>query len=214
MNLKRWLYEHEPSTLSGEDHVHYASLRSRRTAWSLCLKGEDMNFRKVGLWLFGGVVLFVAGYATLILFLTWPITSWTVSGSGVFGDSFGILTALFSGLAFSGLIVTILMQHEELSLQRLEIRENRVEFKKSAEAQDRNAKLVALSTLLNEYKEQISNLNRKYNGTDWRTMSSKRKTISVEISEIVTLKDRVLEEIESILIQSGIDLQGSSVDET
>ena len=33
---------------------------------------------------------------------------------GTFGDMFGAVYALFSGLAFTGLIVTLIMQHEEL----------------------------------------------------------------------------------------------------
>lgn len=55
--------------------------------------------------------------------------------SGTFGDTFGALNALFSGLAFTGVIVTILIQRTELknqrlelSLQRTEMRETRKEF--------------------------------------------------------------------------------------
>jgi hypothetical protein len=47
---------------------------------------------------------------------------------GQFGDMFGVLNALFSGLAFAGIIVTILLQSEELSLQRVELAETRAEF--------------------------------------------------------------------------------------
>lgn len=42
------------------------------------------------------------------------------------GDAFGSLNALFSGLAFAGLIITILMQGRELGLQRQEL-ENSVD---------------------------------------------------------------------------------------
>lgn len=37
---------------------------------------------------------------------------------GVFGDSFGALNTLFTGLAFAGVIITILMQRNELKNQR------------------------------------------------------------------------------------------------
>lgn len=40
---------------------------------------------------------------------------------GVFGDKFGAVNSLFSGLAFAGIIFTILLQRRELSLQRSEI---------------------------------------------------------------------------------------------
>ena len=58
---------------------------------------------------------------------------WTKSGT--FGDTFGALNALFSGLAIAGLITTILIQKnelkyqkEELTLQRNEMKETRKEF--------------------------------------------------------------------------------------
>ena len=48
-------------------------------------------------------------------------TSWDKDERGTFGDMFGAVNALFSGLAFAGLIVTLIMQHEELGLQRNEL---------------------------------------------------------------------------------------------
>ena len=44
---------------------------------------------------------------------------------GLFGDMFGGLNAFFSGLAFACLIVTLLLQREELSLQRKELVQTR-----------------------------------------------------------------------------------------
>lgn len=41
--------------------------------------------------------------------------------NGSFGDSFGSLNALFSGLAFAGLVVTLLLQRKELALQRVDL---------------------------------------------------------------------------------------------
>lgn len=35
--------------------------------------------------------------------------------SGTFGDAFGVLNALFSGLAFSGVLITLLLQRKDLS---------------------------------------------------------------------------------------------------
>lgn len=57
---------------------------------------------RVLIWvLIGGVVLTVLVYAGLLIFLTWPVSELSIGKSGVFGDSFGLLTSLFSGLAFS-----------------------------------------------------------------------------------------------------------------
>ena len=48
---------------------------------------------------------------------------------GTFGDMFGAINALFSGLAFAGLIITLLYQKEELTLQREELKATRAEMK-------------------------------------------------------------------------------------
>lgn len=46
-------------------------------------------------------------------------------GRGTFGDMFGAINALFSGLAFASLIYAILLQREELRLQRTELADTR-----------------------------------------------------------------------------------------
>lgn len=48
---------------------------------------------------------------------------------GEFGDMFGAVNALFSGLAFAGLIITLLLQRQELTLQREELEQTREELK-------------------------------------------------------------------------------------
>lgn len=63
--------------------------------------------------------------------LTWILVKALISGpseQGQFGDMFGSVNALFSGLALAGIIFTILLQKDELGLQREELRETRQEF--------------------------------------------------------------------------------------
>ena len=48
---------------------------------------------------------------------------------GTFGDKFGFINSLFSGLALTGIIISIYFQQYELSLQRQELSETRKEFK-------------------------------------------------------------------------------------
>lgn len=76
-----------------------------------------------------GVILIIAVYAAVIIAKTWPISVFSIENSGMFGDSFGLLTALFSGLAFGGLILTLLTQREELQLQRDDIQLQRDELR-------------------------------------------------------------------------------------
>lgn len=59
---------------------------------------------------------------------------------GQFGDKFGAVNALFSGLAFAGLIFTIILQKKELALQREELVDTRKELagqKKQLEQQNK-----------------------------------------------------------------------------
>lgn len=49
--------------------------------------------------------------------------------SGIFGDSSGAINALFSALAFAGVIFAIILQKKELGLQREELEQTREELK-------------------------------------------------------------------------------------
>ncbi|MEO5905234.1 MAG: hypothetical protein ABIQ11_00810 [Saprospiraceae bacterium] len=53
-----------------------------------------------------------------------------------FGDSFGTINSLFSGLALAGIIYTIFLQKTELSLQREELKLTRTELKRAADAHE------------------------------------------------------------------------------
>ncbi|CAI3162879.1 hypothetical protein MWMV17_MWMV17_03458 [Acinetobacter calcoaceticus] len=50
---------------------------------------------------------------------------------GTFGDSFGALNTLFSGLAFATLIITLILQSKELQLQRKAVQDQQLEIEKS-----------------------------------------------------------------------------------
>lgn len=46
----------------------------------------------------------------------------TLEERGQFGDAFGTINSLFTGLAFAALIATIFLQRDELALQRTELK--------------------------------------------------------------------------------------------
>src|SRR5690606_1007550 len=87
---------------------------------------------------------------------------------GITGDAFGAINALFSGLAFSGLIYAILLQKEELELQRQEVRDTRQEIqgqRKALEAQSQTLKKQNFETTLFQmislHNEIVNSLNTK-----------------------------------------------------
>jgi hypothetical protein len=75
----------------------------------------------------------------IIIGITSVVIIWALSGylissidplnRGSFGDMFGAINALFSGLALFGIIISILIQQKELNSQRQELEETRMEFK-------------------------------------------------------------------------------------
>jgi hypothetical protein len=86
-----------------------------------------------------GAVVVLALWSSALL-VVYFLPSWAERGQ--FGDLFGSVNALFSGLAFAGVIYAIFLQRKELSfqrneleLQREEMRESRKEFAAQAEAQ-------------------------------------------------------------------------------
>lgn len=61
---------------------------------------------------------------------------------GTFGDSYGALNTLFSGLAFATLIITLFLQRKELQLQREEVAESNTIAKTQTGISDQQAQLI------------------------------------------------------------------------
>lgn len=74
----------------------------------------------------------IASFATIGVIILWALTFLLLllpeDKQGIFGDMFGAVNALFSGLAFAGLIITLILQRHELALQRDELEQTRKEF--------------------------------------------------------------------------------------
>lgn len=83
------------------------------------------------------IIAAVAGSAVLLICLvTWATLVYDPN-RGTFGDMFGGTNALFSGLAFVGLIYTILLQRSELALTREELKGQRTALEQQLQAQMR-----------------------------------------------------------------------------
>ena len=76
------------------------------------------------------VIIVCVAYFLLFYFLI-PVN---MEKRGQFGDMFGFIGALFSGLAFAGLIVTMLQQREDLQNQKDEIYLQRQDLEAQTEA--------------------------------------------------------------------------------
>lgn len=81
---------------------------------------------------------------------------------GTFGDMFGSVNAIYSGLALAGIVLTILLQRKELKLQREELRDTRKEF----ETQNETLKLQRFENtffnLLNQHHQIVNAIDLRY----------------------------------------------------
>ena len=96
---------------------------------------------------------------------------------GLFGDPYGALNALFSGLAFAGVISTLLLQRQELAYQREELELTREELRRAASAQEETSLTIAeqaevlkvtthiggLSALLDSANAEVDRRRKEYN---------------------------------------------------
>lgn len=109
------------------------------------------------------VVVAICAAYFFVMYLWFP---GNLEERGQFGDMFGFLGALFSGLAFAGLIVTIRQQREDLKNQRDEIELQR----KDLEAQTEALKLQ---------KEEIQQTNEELK-LQREEMKAQNKTIMLQ----------------------------------
>jgi len=111
---------------------------------------------------------------------------------GTLGDMFGSVNALFSGLALAGIILTILLQHKELKLQREELRETRTEF----ETQNETLKLQRFEntffSILNLHHQIVSAIDYRYykKKEKERSIYMVKMTTTPEDKEAVTITGR------------------------
>lgn len=115
----------------------------------------------------GGVVTLFLLNMSLMLFIDDP------NKRGTFGDQFGAVNALFSGLAFAGLIYTIILQRRDLELQRNDLRLQREELaltrqemeEQTAEFEKQNETLKiqrfenTFFNMLSQFQEVVNNLS-------------------------------------------------------
>ena len=74
------------------------------------------------------VLLVVLTYSLFLIFISWPIEVVNLKNIEVFSECFGFINALFSGLAFAGLLWTILLQSNEIKMQADELQLTRIEI--------------------------------------------------------------------------------------
>ena len=115
-------------------------------------------------------VIVVLGVIELCVYRSFP--EW--EPRGLVGDMFGVGNAIFSALAFAGVILAILMQKKELELQRQELTWTRIEVKGQKEQLQSQAETLKKQTLDNtlfqllRFHQEILQAVRYSHGTERR----------------------------------------------
>ncbi|MCD4759065.1 MAG: putative phage abortive infection protein [Arcobacteraceae bacterium] len=78
-------------------------------------------------WWFGLILGCIILYIALIIYMTFPISQYSIEKAGQFGDSFGVLNSLFSGLAFIALVITIYLQQQDMRDSKKEVHKQNFE---------------------------------------------------------------------------------------
>lgn len=120
---------------------------------------------------------------------------------GITGDMFGAINALFSGLAFAGLIYTIAVQREELQEQR-----------KSIEMQTDELSLQrqAIEMQTEELKMQREETARSADQLEMQQKLLNYQLLLVTINDLIKLKNEAINSLEMIFYdQTNPSLPGS-----
>jgi hypothetical protein len=83
----------------------------------------------------------------------------TAALRGTEGDWFGSLNALFSGLAFCGVIITILLQREELKSNTKQLEQQSIQLRRQANVMRNSAVLSSLPAMLNDSVAKLTYLS-------------------------------------------------------
>lgn len=131
---------------------------------------------------------------------------WAISGAvlfqygerGSFGDMFGAVNALFSGLAFLGIIIAIVIQYQEL-------RESRIAQQKTATALTNQLKTVEFRTRLEALNLLIEGQQRLLNRMEDNTRTLGQIARNREVTERLESYEEQL----ALLVENEGNLQGS-----
>ena len=163
--------------------------------------GRQIKPRSLQQWLlifaFGILIILIIqiGYAIWVFYafgeMSTGKTPTDMAPLGQFGDIFGGVNAFFTGAAFAGVIITILLQSSELELQREQLRES-TKAQEGSEAALRDqvrllqesARVSVMATLVDAYTSKIGTTEQgKFRGQLWEANNKIRSSAKKEDGE-------------------------------
>ena len=116
-------------------------------------------FKKVRLWFLLVLLLFGVGLLWYYMPFNWLSHVFPeIKPTQQFGDRFEAVNALFAGLAFAGVIFAIILQWQELGLQRQELKDTRAEIKGQKETLQKQNFESSFFQLLGMHSEIVNSM--------------------------------------------------------
>lgn len=157
------------------------------------------------------IVIIVTGVLTLWVINLAIFFNYKNSEIGQFGDIFGAVNALFSGLAFVGIIVSIRMQgtelklqRQELQLQRTELEETRKVFVKQSNIMDEQQNDNTFFNLLANHRQMVESLRTSRSRSIGKSLLKSVGTVQDPVSGYEVIDNLANEWIDYFLKYSEI----------
>ncbi len=109
-----------------------------------------------------GAIFLVLSIVTIVLITVYCSLYWMgYDRRGTFGDMFGLANAIFSGLAFGGIIITIILQSRELGFQREELEQTRLVFENQSDTMQLQQFENTFFNLIRNHNQLVKSLDRQ-----------------------------------------------------
>jgi len=143
-------------------------------------------FRKPSV-VFLSVILGWITFSITIILITKGFDSSNLSNLGQFGDSFNILTSLFTGLAFAGVIISVRLQKEEL-----------IKVSNEMVSQSFDNKFFQMLNLFNSLIDSLIDKQVYAHSISKYTNEFERRTITYEKREVLKVLKRSFEDKKNV----------------
>ncbi|MCG7552799.1 DUF4760 domain-containing protein [Pseudoalteromonas sp. Of11M-6] len=109
------------------------------------------------LWIIVSLVFIIQLFVISSIFLIFD----SFPDRGAFGDMFGATNSIFSGLAFAGVVYTLLLQSRQITIQKEELEMTRKEHSRSAVAQE-NSHDALVKTMIADHDRRKKHATVEY----------------------------------------------------
>jgi CRISPR/Cas system-associated exonuclease Cas4 (RecB family) len=159
-----------------------------------------------------------------IIFLIWLLINPVIyhffgipNSSAELGDSYGAVNSLFSALGLAGIILSIILQQNELSLTHKEVTKSAVAQTESAKALKKQSDLHILTTKIQALSVLIESLNQKITQNDrWNAEMREKKYDNTKVfQKRLQLENELWKLKEELNLFDGVDdFSGEYLDKT